>query len=342
MAFFDFLNQANPRGRDAGSIARQRLDARTAFKPPIAAPGPTPGIPTSTAANAVGLQGLLYANQQLQPLLRSLNIGYDVTKDPRVQAANQIGKNYKVGGIEYDMRTGRPVNPPASTFVPAKQQPRTPATDKAGSGNPAAERAFDSEKSRIAQLTAQDPELQRYERAAALARKSGATEQDVQSAEDIGMAMWAKANPKLAAKVKPGQSGYEVIQNELNAGQMGPVTNFPFDTTRPLSPTPIPPEQRAVTYEGVKPVTLEGVTPIVGGGFPTEQAAMFERFQQSIAPNKPSFQGSPLGTATPLVGNLSYTGSITPIGTTAVQGGDFRSEQARKLAEMFKNAQFSS
>jgi len=210
-----------------------------------------------------------------------------------------------------------------------------------GGGSPAAEREFQAEVSRIAQLTAQDPELQRYERAAALARKPGATEQDVQTAEDIGMAMWAKANPKLAAKVKPGQSGYEVIQNELNAGQMGPVTNFPFDTTRPLSPTPIPPEQRAVTYEGVRPVSLEGVTPIVGGGFPTEQAAMFERFQQAIAPNKPTFQGSPLGTATPLVGNLSYTGSITPIGT-AVEGGDFRSDKARKLAEMFKNAQFSS
>ena len=234
---------------------------------------------------------------------------------------------------------------PSLRFIPATQPaPEKPrVVDRSPVVEPAAaRRAFDSEKSRIAQLTAQDPELKRYEIAATKTRKPGATEQDIQSAEDIGMAMWAKANPKLAAKVKPGQSGYEVIQNELNAGQMGPVTNFPFDTTRPLSPTPIPPEQRAVTYEGVKPVTLEGVTPIVGGGFPTEQAAMFERFQQSIAPNKPSFQGSPLGTATPLVGNLSYTGSITPIGTTAVQGGDFRSEQARKLAEMFKNAQFSS
>lgn len=240
-------------------------------------------------------------------------------------------------GNVYDAVSGRLLYAAPTRTSTGSSGSRPPAD-----GSPAAERAFQAEKARVAQLTAQDPELQRYERAAALARKSGATEQDVQSAEDIGMAMWAKANPKLAAKVKPGQSGYEVIQNELNAGQMGPVTNFPFDTTRPLSPTPIPPEQRAVTYEGVKPVTLEGVTPIVGGGFPTEQAAMFERFQQSIAPNKPSFQGSPLGTATPLVGNLSYTGSITPIGTTAVQGGDFRSEQARKLAEMFKNAQFSS
>lgn len=230
---------------------------------------------------------------------------------------------------------------PSSLFSKPSPTTRPPASQPRTSGSPAAERAFEAEKARVAQLTAQDPELQRYERAAALARKSGATEQDVQAAEDIGMAMWAKANPKLAAKIKPGQSGYEVIQNELNAGQMGPVTNFPFDTTRPLSPTPIPPEQRAVTYEGVRPVSLEGVTPIVGGGFPTEQAAMFERFQQAIAPNKPTFQGSPLGTATPLVGNLSYTGSIAPLGT-AVGGGDFRSEQARKLAEMFKSAQFSS
>lgn len=243
-------------------------------------------------------------------------------------------------GNVYDAVSGRLLYAADSPAAPNTGSGSTGVRPAAG-GSPAAERAFQAEKARVAQLTAQDPELQRYERAAAMARKPGASAQDVQAAEDIGMAMWAKANPKLAAKVKPGQSGYEVIQNELNAGQMGPVTNFPFDTTRPLSPTPIPPEQRAVTYEGVRPVSLEGVTPIVGGGFPTEQAAMFERFQQAIAPNKPTFQGSPLGTATPLVGNLSYTGSIAPLGT-AVEGGDFRSDKARKLAEMFKSAQFSS
>lgn len=253
--------------------------------------------------------------------------GYFMGKQPNYSDAQ---------GNVYDAVSGRLLY-----AAPARATAGSPGSRPAAGGSPAAERAFQAEKARVAQLTAQDPELQRYERAAALARKSGATEQDVQVAEDIGMAMWAKANPKLAAKIKPGQSGYEVIQNELNAGQMGPVTNFPFDTTRPLSPTPIPPEQRAVTYEGVRPVSLEGVTPIVGGGFPTKQAAMFERFQQAIAPNKPTFQGSPLGTATPLVGNLSYTGSIAPLGT-AVEGGDFRSDKARKLAEMFKNAQFSS
>lgn len=202
---------------------------------------------------------------------------------------------------------------------------------------PAAKRNYEAEKARVAQLTAQDPELQRYENA----RKAAKTQDEMNAARDIGMAIWARSNPKLAAKVKPGQSGYEVIQNEINAGQMGPVMDLPFDTTKPFSPTPIPPEQRSVTYEGVRPAMLGEVTPITGGGFPVQQAAMFERFRQSISPTTPSFQGSPLGTATPLTGNLSYTGSIAPLGT-AVEGGDFRSEQAQKLADMFKKAQFSS
>jgi hypothetical protein len=84
--------------------------------------------------------------------------------------------------------------------------------------SPAAERAYQSEASRVAQLTAQDPELQRYEAARLKAVAPGATAEQVQSAEDIGMQMWAKANPTLAAKVKPGQSGYDAIQGAM-AGQ---------------------------------------------------------------------------------------------------------------------------
>ncbi len=54
----------------------------------------------------------------------------------------------------------------------------------------AAERAYQSEASRVAQLTAQDPELQRYEAARQKAVAPGATAEQVQSAEDIGMQMW--------------------------------------------------------------------------------------------------------------------------------------------------------
>jgi hypothetical protein len=82
-------------------------------------------------------------------------------------------------------------------------------------GGTPAERAQAAETSRIAQLTAQDPELQRYEAARLKAVAPGATAEQVQSAEDIGMQMWAKANPTLAAKVKPGQAGYDAIQGSM-------------------------------------------------------------------------------------------------------------------------------
>lgn len=54
----------------------------------------------------------------------------------------------------------------------------------------AGDRAYQQEFSRVAQLTAQDPELQRYEAARKLAVAPGATPEQVQSAEDIGMQIW--------------------------------------------------------------------------------------------------------------------------------------------------------
>lgn len=78
-------------------------------------------------------------------------------------------------------------------------------------GSPAADRAYQQEVSRVAQLTAQDPELQRYEAARRVAATPGATPAQVEDAEELGMQMWAKANPTLAARVQPGQAGFETI-----------------------------------------------------------------------------------------------------------------------------------
>jgi len=55
-----------------------------------------------------------------------------------------------------------------------------------GSYSPAAERAYQQEASRVAQLTAQDPELQRYEKA----REGAKTQADMNAARDIGMQIW--------------------------------------------------------------------------------------------------------------------------------------------------------
>jgi hypothetical protein len=55
----------------------------------------------------------------------------------------------------------------------------------ASAGSPA-DRAYQQEASRVAQLTAQDPELQRYEKA----RSAAKTQEEMNAARDIGMQIW--------------------------------------------------------------------------------------------------------------------------------------------------------
>ncbi len=84
-------------------------------------------------------------------------------------------------------------------------------TGQPGMGSPA-ERAYQQELSRTAQLTAQDPELQRYERARSMAK----TQEEMDAVRDEGMRIWAAKHGGLAAKVKPGSTGYEAIQGASN------------------------------------------------------------------------------------------------------------------------------
>ena len=93
-----------------------------------------------------------------------------------------------------------------------------------------ADRAYREEVSRTAQLAAQNPEMQRYE----AARKADLKTGDYGKSEDIGMEMWARANPTLAANVKPGQAGYDVIQRvRSEAAQPGVGA---FAATKPIFP----------------------------------------------------------------------------------------------------------
>jgi hypothetical protein len=125
---------------------------------------------------------------------------------------------------------------------------------------PPGERSYRQEVSRTAQLTAQDPELKRYEDARKIAAAQGATPESVKTAEDIGMQIWAKkyGGPGgLASKVKPGQAGYEAIQGVIAPGRGMPGSTsmyqgaFPTDDYRdygePQSPT--------VGYQMQSPIT---------------------------------------------------------------------------------------
>jgi hypothetical protein len=119
-------------------------------------------------------------------------------------------------------------------------------------GNSAAERAYQAERSSVAQQAAQNPDLKRYQDQAELARQalqgydpaSGPLPGAAQTAQDMGMAMWAKANPTLAAKIRPGQSGFGAIQNTLagsaaNTGFQLP-TQLSFTPPPSVTPTPFP------------------------------------------------------------------------------------------------------
>jgi hypothetical protein len=87
--------------------------------------------------------------------------------------------------------------------------------------SPAAERAYQQEKSRVSQLTAQDPELQRYEAARGVAK----TQEEMNAVRDEGMRIWAAKHGGLAAKVKPGSSGYEAIQSSIGPSTASSLSN---------------------------------------------------------------------------------------------------------------------
>jgi hypothetical protein len=174
-----------------------------------------------------------------------------------------------------------------------------------GSSSLAAERAYQQEASRVAQLTAQDPELKRYELARQKAVAAGPGSAAEQSAEDLGMQMWAKANPTLAANVKPGQAGYDAIQgtlagNAARAGQgfkmqeqlvptpQGFPTNVPampqgsgyatgYNITQPLAQTP------AISFGGQQqaPASTPATESIFGQPSVMDEK-MFEQFLKQI------------------------------------------------------------
>jgi hypothetical protein len=160
------------------------------------------------------LRGSQYVQQQLQGFGALPRPGQAISKPKPTEGYSSYG-TYTVGGVEYDINSGRPTYmPPGSVYPSSSVAPFVPAKQ---TSSPAAERAYQSEKAAVAQQVAQDPALSQYDRDRAAAVASG-DQAKMDAVRDQGMALWAKANPTLAAKVRPGQSGYDAIQGAL-AGQ---------------------------------------------------------------------------------------------------------------------------
>jgi hypothetical protein len=99
--------------------------------------------------------------------------------------------------------------------------PATVPAAQVAPGSAASERAYQVEKARVAQLAAQNPELQRYE----VARKAAKTQEEMNAVRDEGMRIWAAKHGGLAANVKPGSTGYEVIQASVGPSTPSALSN---------------------------------------------------------------------------------------------------------------------
>lgn len=213
------------------------------------------------------------------------------------------------------------------------------ASSSAGTSSSPAERAYQQEVSRVAQMAAQNPELQRYEAARLKAVAPGATPEQVQSAEDIGMRIWAEKYGKtLAPKVKPGQAGYDVIQGVLNAGAMGEPLDLPFSPASPLGDKAL---ESIPTYEGASDLQPVG-TPLPRTQFDTPrnqaQAQMFNRFLQSQA--QVSSIAPPVNPA-----EATYVGAtnVQPIaagGDVALNAFSFNTPAEQRRAALFDKVIF--
>jgi len=146
------------------------------------------------------------------------------------RAANEIiysGKEALSGHIPYTSRGVSSLPPGGGSAGQTLMAP----------GSPAAERAYAAERSSVAQQAAQNPMLQQYQ---------DLRTSDPAAAQDLGMRIWAEKHRGLAEKVKPGQSGYDVIQQVLTGQTPGAqakvsgVVSEPWNTSLPLSEAAAP------------------------------------------------------------------------------------------------------
>jgi hypothetical protein len=206
--------------------------------------------------------------------------------------------------------------------------------------SPAAERAYQQEVSRVAQLTAQDPELQRYEQARQKAVAAGPGSAAEQSAEDLGMQIWAQKYGKtLAPKVKPGQAGYDVIQRTLNAGQMGaPADLGAFTGAAPAGFLGSSGAPATSSYTGVTPVNL-GMGAIgpnaLTNAYNMQTASTFNKFMEG-----PTLSSQPLGAPTASTGEVpTYSQLSQPqsygLGPIPGEEETFGSDASQKFANTY-------
>lgn len=162
------------------------------------------------------------------------------------------------------------------------------------------------------------------------------TAEDIKKVEDIGMTAWAKANPGLAAKVKPGQSGYELIQNMKGQGTEA------YDKTDTFKPSDIPEADR---QNPVSQATALGITDLKDAQAFKDDAmtALLTNFGNTNV--EPFVEGMTLPTTTNYAGafNQADTPDLQSMMNMGDQLGNYGIEsplfsQGQQFKDLFQNA----
>ena len=267
----DFLLR-NPSGRDAGNIARQRLNARAAV------PKSGGGVPRATA-------GFL-AN----PIFAAYAIpGYSEQKS-RNAAGVIEGTRGPLNELQYiggELLRGRmPYSKPLNAIQTGKYGP----TDWNPSANPlrvpsadvVADRSYKEDLSRAKQLAEQDQLAKKYQVAELTKAYNTASPEEKSK---IGLQIWATTNPELAQRLKPGQTGYsEAVTAFQSQSPLGAIAKAAGDVqyadlgnkafTSPTGPGGVP--------LGFSPGQLQ--TPLTGIEIPSTDKIGVSEFFSNTTP----------------------------------------------------------
>lgn len=188
--------------------------------------GELTALPSAVAGAWNGAQGLyeigegiLKRRPTIETVRRSDTPGYQPTGPigvGSIPAKDKTGEFYRDQELRLSAAARAKVGPSAgggigggnmASYVPNPQS------------SPAAERAYRQQLSSTAQQVAQDPQLDAWSKQRALDVAS----KDYSKSEDMGMRIWAEKHGKLAKQVKPGQAGYDVIQQVLHGTSQQPA-----------------------------------------------------------------------------------------------------------------------
>jgi hypothetical protein len=175
-------------------------------------------------------------------------------------SAAQVG-NLPAGYTQSELAAGAA----AESFREGAGFPGQQATTFASVSSPI-ERAYEVEKSRVAQLAAQDELAKKYN-VADLTKAYNAAKSPEEK-EKLGLQIWATTNPQLAAKLKPGQLGYtEAVSAFQSQSPLGSFAQAAGDMQFADKLTPEAIAKGAEALQGIDPYSLKLETPLTGISF---------------------------------------------------------------------------